>query len=1028
MENAYSSRVLPKFLVVTYYCKTQHVIPRFFFRKHAENTSISGAFTLLFIGFFSAFFSSAQHVRHWTVNDNVASDNVENVVQDQYGLLWFATSGGLSRFDGYNFLQFTTANLPGLRSNEVKEVLIDSKKRLWIGTTEKGICLLDLTSYKITAAYVKGTSSGLQSNKMASFHEDRLRTMWVSSHDGYVQQYVGNGKFRAIKNPFFSDGRFGTYPRITSDAEFVYIYSIERGIAQIEIKTGKVVANYGKELHPHSGKISNIPGIGIVFCAKEGAQLINPQKRTFSPIFEDVGAEMFATIKDQKGNYWFVRKDRKAIHYMGNGQQKELTSSLFKDADNVHVSNIFEGTSNNIWICTTNGIYKVTNNNVVFNSLLSTWDSPIYIPSFRGCMEDQQGRIFFGGYGGLFRYDLDGKITQLFDNSIPYTPYVLVDRNTEEFWALCEGYGVILVNKETGKVEQFKDNFSRIENYKGIYLTSGVQAEDGDFWLGSYDGVLRFDTKKKKYYTAPLVFEGQKIHEFKVRQFLKTKNNHIWICTNSGIFELNEKNIPIAHYHTKGKGNHWIPFDDINCIMEDSKEQIWMGSRTSGAYQLGSDKNKVITTNLRLADNSIAAIVEDNDHAIWFSTNNGLTKYNAEKNEISNYYLENGLASNEFNHGSFLKTRTGRLFFGGVNGISVFEPKEDKTNTNLAKQIYISKAELPAEGNVLKTLYSGQELIKGIELSYDKAFFYLEFFVPDYTRSESNTFEYFMEGYSGKWESLKNQNFLRFAGMAPGDYVLKIRGADANGTLIKGELVIPIHVSQVFYKTWWFILLNVLFLVALIGYLVYLRFKRQLVLSEMRVTLASDLHDDVGSALTKIAMQSEMLEEEVGDEQKAILHRMSADARLAMSSMRDMVWSIDARNMDIDSLFDKINEYAQKSIGELGIPYELSNDPALKNMRLTPIQKKEIYYLVKEAVNNALKHGDGQFIRIAFYKRAPNVVIEIHNTIGTSEPQSSSGSGLQNMQLRAARLGAHIEFKREKGFTVEMSLPLKKHL
>jgi len=971
--------------------------------------------------------SHAQYVKHWAGMDKLSSESVEDVVQGPSGFLWFATNGGLSRFDGYKFEKFTTSNLPGLQSNEIKALCIDHLNRLWVGTTENGVCILDLSTYKIIKKFTHiGGSGELKSNKVTEIKMDKNSAIWVSTEDGYLHKFDGVNSFTTIQNSFETDSRFGFYPRMTSDDRFLYLYTINRGIYKIDLKSNKVVANFGKELYPHSGMIENIDGVGIVFCAKEGAMKIDPLQDTFNQKFTAVGAEMFSALKDKNGTFWFVQNDRKSIQLMKDGVVRDLTALLFAESDNVHVSKIYNDASNNVWICTTNGVYKVTNDNLFFSNILglNQWKGENYIPSFRGMLEDEEGTVFFGGYSGLFKKEKDGTIVQLFDNKIPYTPYVLIDRNKNELWALCEGYGVILVNKTTGAIEQFEDEFSKIDGYKGIYLVSGAIAKDGKFWLGSYEGMLRFDPVKKKYTTQKLMFNKHPIHEYKARQIFKTQDDHIWICTNYGVFVLDPRNKPIAHYHTKGKGKFFIPFNDVNCIEETSDGKIWIGSRTNGAFQIGSAKDKVL--NSKLANNSIASILEDKFHNIWLATNEGLTRFDVKSGEVINYFVENGLSSNEFNHGSALRTRKGELYFGGVNGINVYNSMNKVNHKVRQNRIVLSRIEIPSSEGELQIFYCGAELKNGISLPYNNANLYLEFFLTDFTRSESNSYEYFIEGYSKEWISLKNQNFLRIVGLSAGDYTLRIRGADFSGRLCKDELVIPIHVEEIFYKTWWFVMLNSLLIIGGIGYVFYARFRRQLALSEMRVALASDLHDDIGSTLTKIAMQSEMLEEEVDQKQRNSLKTMSFDARKAMSSMRDMVWSIDTRNSNMDSLFDKINEYVQKTVGDLEIPYELTNDPALKNMNLTPIQKKEIYYIVKEAINNALKHGDGSRIEIELQKSESNFVLTISNGCAAVPSASNTGSGLKNMQMRAERIGAKISFRKEIHFTLQMKLPLKK--
>lgn len=985
-----------------------------------KNSTFFGFTIVVFIQLCFSLNAYSQYIKHYVGHEHLSTRQVVDGLQDSKGFLWFATTDGLNRFDGYNFINFSTTTLQGLLSNDITALYEDTKGNLWIGTKDKGVCVLDLKTYQI----ILDKNIKTPSVTIVDIEEDKFNNIWISTEEGLLYKHSKNQQFSLVTNNKKEKGNFGEHPRLVSDENYLYLYTLKEGVFKLDIISNQLVSNFGQELHPHHGYVTKIEGTGLVFCAKEGVMKI--EQDTFRSVFEIAGPETYMVIKDYQKNYWFVQHDRKQIHFLSNGKINNLTSLIFKKEDNVHVSKIFEDSFRNIWICTTNGIYKITNNHVLFSSVLRAdqWKSDNYIPSFRGMLEDKDGTIYFGGYSGLFKYKLDGEIVQLFDNKIPYTPYVLINKDENELWVLCEGYGIIAVNKTTGKIKQYKDNNSKTKKYKGIYLSSGILAADGNFWLGSYTGIIRFNPTTETYYKQTIKFENYDLTNRVPNQFIQTSNGNIWICTNEGVIVLDKYNKPKEHYHVNGLGKFKIPFNDVNCVFEDNQKRIWFGSRTKGVFVLGKNEQFELSINHRLADNSVTAILEDDNQNLWISTNKGLSKYNYRTKEVSSYFIENGLSSNEFNKGSFLKSKNGLLFFGGVNGINICNTHEDINKTSISK-LTIAKAEIPDLNGNDKVYYNDNEFSKGITLAHDMAYLYLEFTINDYTRSEKNTYEYYLEGISINWQPLNNKNYIRLAAIAPGNYKLVVRGADSNGNSIKNQLFIPIKVLQVFYKTWWFILLNFILITSIAGYIIYLRFKRLKIVSDMRIKIASDLHDEVGSTLTKIAMQAEILEEDVDETHKSMLNNISVGSRGAMSALRDMVWSIDSRSNDVGSLYDKINEYAQQMLEESGFNYYVHLDESLKDQYLTPLQKKEIFYIVKESVNNVLKHGERKYVKIEIYQKEHTFVLSIYNSTDKKIMQKVTGSGLKNIEMRAKRIGATISVNHENGFTVLMKMPLK---
>ncbi len=194
-------------------------------------------------------------------------------------------------------------------------------------------------------------------------------------------------------------------------------------------------------------------------------------------------------------------------------------------------------------------------------------------------------------------------------------------------------------------------------------------------------------------------------------------------------------------------------------------------------------------------------------------------------------------------------------------------------------------------------------------------------------------------------------------------------------------------------------------------------------MNDLRVKLASDLHDEVGGLLNKSAMQSELAKSKVNQEVRPILDKIAENCRQAMSSMRDIMWNLDARNDNITNLFDRIREYAQMMLTEQ-YDYELEIS-GLENKVIQPEVRQSVYLIYKEAVNNIIKHTRGGKVSIRLFHQNNHLHLVIFNESSFVENEFSTGQGLRNMRMRAERVKGTFEIKLEKGVEISVTIPVK---
>ena len=228
-----------------------------------------------------------------------------------------------------------------------------------------------------------------------------------------------------------------------------------------------------------------------------------------------------------------------------------------------------------------------------------------------------------------------------------------------------------------------------------------------------------------------------------------------------------------------------------------------------------------------------------------------------------------------------------------------------------------------------------------------------------------------------------------------------------------------INIQTPFYKTWWFYLLCALTVGGMVYGWLWYRLQQALKIERMRVEISSDLHDDVGTLLAGLAMQSEALELTAPDKDKAKLRRISEISRSAMAHMRDTVWAIDARKDKVENLLDRMREHAEETLTPRDIRFDIQVDNLSLKQNLPTHVRQNIYLIFKEAVTNAAKHTNGDTVTVGLKQSVEGFEMRICDNGQVQEKMyKTTGLGTSNMQMRAEKIGGRLEISRGNGFCV----------
>lgn len=323
-------------------------------------------------------------------------------------------------------------------------------------------------------------------------------------------------------------------------------------------------------------------------------------------------------------------------------------------------------------------------------------------------------------------------------------------------------------------------------------------------------------------------------------------------------------------------------------------------------------------------------------------------------------------------------------------------------------------------------MYDGIRLniMESILLNHDQNFFSFEFASSDFSLPENNLFKYKLEGIDEDWVNSAGRHYASYTNIDPGHYRFVVMGTNRDGTWSDRIASINLVIKPPFWQKWWFRSLVILLALTILYGLHLYRLNRVREIERLRIRIASDLHDDVGSALTRISIHSQQI---AGNRDRDLIatssDRISELSRQVISTMSDIVWSIDARNDRITDLIDRMKDFAYNTLSEKEIRVTFEDDGLEGKKKLPVLIRQNLYYIFKEAINNIVKHSgaDDVIIRMLNRDQSFNMTIA-DNGSGYDEESIRKGNGIRNMNLRANRIGAKIEFRTDNGVEITLSM------
>ena len=716
--------------------------------------------------------------------------------------------------------------------------------------------------------------------------------------------------------------------------------------------------------------------------------------------------DIYDVLEDADGNIWGHKK-----------------GGLFKIRDK---GKNFEGYVVNT-IDRNHPIYAEKSNKTL-NTIVDYYaDYAIRNSSIHSISQDEEGDLIF--QEGVFTYhlDLETKETTIAPIFSPKESLYMTYEDNLKLFSSWRAYYII--NKDF-TIKKAKHPILKVEN-------SLVQ-KNGDIWLS---GLLnKSDYFLGKLNKETLEFEGNFEPPKKEYNFLSTQVNgmdedddgNIWLASSDGLLQLDRKQINISTIdHTYISGSDTFAIDpvvlQVNCIGED---RLWFLTHYEIClFNIQTKKIEKYHAIDETTGGRVFYILPQGDSAVWKANEQGIEYLNF--NTGSNFLTskEDGIDA----RGAvriLYQVDNGDIAAGTNNGLYMFNP-DSLLNSNLIKSKSEQFVELKinsfnlVNGSV-DTLIRNEFLVESdlsIELAYNDKMLELEYSLLNFNSPERHLYSYQLEGYDDVWSKPSNSNVASFTSLPPGNYTFNLKGAIGSGQWSNQTLSIPIHVKQAWFRTWWFISLLLGSLGMLIYWLTSYYFKqkleRQLAIEKLRNKISSDLHDDVGSVLAGISMQSEILSLKSGDSDKKELVEISVMSRDAMDKMRDIVWAMNSNRDKYENLIDRMIDFAEKQFSRSSLDFTFDVIEIEGSQTLNPDLRQNLYFIFKESITNAIKHSNGTFVKIALSNNNGLFKLSVKdNGTGFNSRSQTGGLGLNNIKMRADLINGQLSILTNDGYEV----------
>ncbi|MCC6599463.1 MAG: hypothetical protein IT223_02190 [Crocinitomicaceae bacterium] len=959
----------------------------------------------------------------------------------------------------------------GLSQSTVVDIFQDSKGRLWISTAD-GLNWFDGRSFHVFHNSEK-VNGALPSNYFSgSLYEDINGRIWSGSRSGLCYLNPDSGVFHSVFfPPEINNGKEIECRMIGTDQKgYVFFHTSGNRVVRYDPEKGEtiVLATFPADNIMVRG--SFISGNEIAFLFSDGLRIAGMDGKVIRTLhFPSKNIELTNEPLIYGNTLYLSGKSGCWRWDKGSDLIVAVFSQMAADAIAIHGEHLFIGNTEKGVICIDmhTGVPDLPKQQILFSG-----PSP---GMFKDMISDRMGNLCCGIEGkGVCIYNLEKKSFRLYrKNILPgmafssdyiRTIYVAGD---DRIWLGTYQGGLMIYDRKNDRTQIFtKENSAG--KFPGNTIVSISADAKNRFWIVFPEGVFLTDEKISALKSIPFSYSGESPPI--CRQIVSLKNGTIVAPTEMGLFVLNEREKrfelisgqkPFRNLFEDSQGNCWlggfygylfkgkitqdatgIQFSISDSLFERAnirdfaespdRKKIYMASEKGiMIYDLLSGEQGVLNRENGLPNDFVYSLFFDERGALWATSDKGLIAMNLSSKIISAYGPDDGLQGMEFNTGALFIKNDGEVFIGGISGFNSFFPTAIM-KSKLCPEVFLTELRVKDHIQPLNFLL-GKKVVR---LGYEMNGFTFSYSNSSLSKAQRSKTAYFLEGYDFVWTETDAQARLRIESLKPGEYKLKVKAMNADGVWGEERILAHFIIEPPYWLTWWFLSLSVVLLMtfSVIGvqYIVKKRFRKKLELlkqqnkiQNLRLQISRDIHDDIGSGLSRITLMGQLMQRNKDDN---YLTKISDTAKEMTSQLSQIVWSLNPDNDDIENTILFLKDSIHRFYDSTGIDVHIEETGACTGIKLDHRQRVNVIRCVRESLNNTLKYAEAKKVSVLMECDGQSLLIRIADD-GTGFQQGEirgGGNGLKIMEKRMNEIGGTFTIKSNagKGTTISLCFPI----
>ena len=989
------------------------------------------------------FAQEPRFIEKLTTEQGLSSNNINGIVQDDNGFLWIATADGLNRFDGTEVAQyFHENNANSLPHNYIYCLKKLPGNNLAIGT-QGGLSFYNINTGTFNNFYYRQNNAlDEHNNSIIELETDATGNLWAASKN-CLFIFDRNLKLKkTIFSPFTEAESVKNRLKFTEKV--------------LPLSGGDVLLYLYDGWHVYSNKTDSLSALKNFSSLKQLNFLngisIPPVPEANMPYFP--AAHVFGVFEkyllciapyadtlmlyDEKGT------KLSSCFFAYNKYPYVLWSQQITTIDSTKLLLLFHN-------------YGLANIGILWQGgrpqLKNTSSLQFGEHEYKNALRDRQGNLWLS--------TVDEGLQMVAPRKQYFISTALIDKNSgneikneavsfcrynNTLWVATYGDGFFEINLSSGKQQQH--NFYKTGNDTWANFIWNIrQVAPDSLWVGTQAGMFWYNIRSKKYgRIPPYANKPSLLDSVPITTQFTDSHGLVWmgLGRGNGLCFFDTKNKSFAYYPgatpaggyplrypldiaEDKQGNLWFTNDASTQLIKWNRSTgwfqkislplwiqkqvggltgiycqddttLWLGCVTYGLIKFQPQSNSIIVYSHEkgLNNNRITSIYEDAEKRLWLMTQGGLSCFNQRTETFINYTPKDGLPVQSPTDFCYYDTVSKHLFAGGRGKMFYFDPEAIAADEG-SPQTYITDILVNGKPFLL-------EKDKPVKFTAQENDITIKYTAVDLTNGGGTKYEYKLTGEDTGWIIAGSQRQINFSHLAPGRYTFAVRAANSSGVWSFQTASINFVVQPPFAQTIWFYAL-ILLAISGIFYALYNFRLHQLTRTEqIRSEISRNLHDDVGANLTNISLSCLLAQKQLkaGSPVSVLLERIRQDSQTVSEAMRDIVWSINPKIDTMGEALPRMIHYASELLEANNISLHAAITPEVENVKLAMKQRRDLYLIFKEAVNNMAKHSKAAHAKISFHlvNNMLNMIIA-DDGAGFDTAAPLTNNGLRNMRERA---------------------------